>query len=124
MVQVRLHAVDPADLHDRVLEARGLRVGRDRAVEDRDVLVDHDVDVRDVEPPLEGSEARSDAVGEHVVGHVGVGTPPREPVEDAGRARRPRSATSRLSRLREPARGAADLGVGRDGRDGSDRQSR
>ena len=89
-------------------------------MEDRDVLVDHDMDVRNIEPPLERSEAGSDAVGEYVVGHVGVGTPSRQPIEDAGRAPG-RVADVAAQPLAEPARGTADIRVGRDCRDGSDR---
>ena len=64
----------------------GVVLVADVAVQDRDVIFDHDVHVRDVEALLERTDAGADPVGEDVVAHVRIGLPTREPVQDPGGA--------------------------------------
>ena len=87
-VQMRFHPAYSADAQDRVLERAYVAVFGDLAMEDRDMVLDHDVNVRYVEALLNAADTGADAIDENVVAHVGVRMPPGEPVDEPGHAAR------------------------------------
>ena len=122
-MQVRLDTVDTADTHDRVCDRGCVPLVRNLAVDDRDVVLDHDVHPRNIEPLLERSETRTNAVGEHIVTHIRVGPPGCEPVEDPGCPRRCVAHIAGEARCK-PSGGATDCGVGRRSRHRADHAGR
>ena len=74
-VEVGLDAEHTGDGGHRRLELAGLPIRCGDPVQQRDVVFDQHVDVRKVEPLFHRSDRRPDPIGEHQVGHVGVGMP-------------------------------------------------
>jgi hypothetical protein len=66
---------------DRSIDLVDLSIRADVAVEERDVVVHHHMDVREIEALLEWAERRSDAIGENEVDDIGVRATPSQPVE-------------------------------------------
>jgi hypothetical protein len=70
-------AVDARDGSDGIPDLDDLIDGSDLTVQQHDVVLHHDVDMREVERADERTEFRTDPVGEDVVGDLRIRTPPR-----------------------------------------------
>ena len=85
-VKVGIDTVHAGNRGDGAIDRVHVPVGADLAVERGDVVVDHHVDVGEIEAFLERAERRSDPVGEYLVADVGIRTPPSKPVGEAVQA--------------------------------------
>ncbi len=72
-VEVRLDADDARQCGDRTFDLFGLRHARHLTMEQCNVVFDHHVDVGQVESLLQAAERGTDAVGQHIVAHFGIG---------------------------------------------------
>ena len=103
-MEMRFDAFDARDVQDSMLDHVCFVRALDVAVQERDVVRDHHVYVRQVELLQDRPERRADPIGEHVVGHVRVRLPSGQAVEDSRRVatssarRASRSASRRMAR--------------------------
>lgn len=80
-VEPGIDAGDTGHRGDRCVDLVNLPIRADVAVEKRDVVVNHHVDVREIEALLEWAERRSNAIGENDVDDIGVRATLSQPVD-------------------------------------------
>lgn len=71
---------------DRRIDFVDLPIRADLAVQQRDVVVNHHVDMREIEALLERAERGSDAIGENEVDDVRIRATPPQPIDATAQA--------------------------------------
>ena len=82
-VEPGIDAGDTGHRGDGCIDLVNLPIRADVAVEERDVVVNRHVDVREIKALLEWAERRSDAIGENDVDDIGVRATPSQSVDAA-----------------------------------------
>ena len=62
------------------LDGRPVGHTRDVPVQQRDVILHHHMDPRDIETLLEAAQARANPIGKHIVGDRWIGPSARQPI--------------------------------------------
>jgi hypothetical protein len=85
-VEPGIDADDTGHGGDGCIDLVNLPIRADLAVEERDVVVNRHMDVREIEALLEWAERRSDAIGENEVDDIGVRATLPQPVDATAQA--------------------------------------